>query len=51
MSIGKYYTCVVIRIDAFESTIIDEKHFSTFDEAAEYKRTLETGLVCVIAEI
>lgn len=51
MSIGKYYTCVVIRIDAFESVIVDEKHFSTFDEAAEYKKTLETGLVCVIAEI
>ena len=51
MSIGKYYTCVVIRIDAFESTIIDEKHFPTMEEAAEYKKTLETGLVCVIAEI
>ena len=51
MSIGKYYTCVVIRIDAFESTIIDEKHFSSLEEAAEYKKTLETGLVCVIAEI
>lgn len=51
MSITKFFTCVVIRIDVFESTIVDEKHFSSLEEAAEYKRTLETGLVCVIAEI
>ena len=51
MSITKFFTCVVIRIDAFESTIIDEKHFPTMEEAAEYKKTLEPGLVCVIAEI
>ena len=51
MSITKFFTCVVIRIDAFESTIIDEKHFPTMEEAAEFKSTLESGLVAVIAEI
>lgn len=51
MSIDRYYTCVVLRIDAFESTIVDEKHFSTYEEAANFKNTLESGLVAVIAEI
>lgn len=51
MNMNSFYTCVVLKIDAFESVIVYEKHFSTFDEAAEYKKTLETGLVCVIAEI
>lgn len=51
MSMKSFFTCVVLRIDAFESVIVDEKHFSSLEEAAEYKKTLETGLVCVIAEI
>lgn len=51
MDMKSFFTCVVLRIDAFESVIVDEKHFSTKEEAAEYKNTLESGLVAVIAEI
>ena len=51
MSMKSFFTCVVLRIDAFESVIVDEKHFSSLEEAAEFKSTLESGLVAVIAEI
>lgn len=51
MNMNSFYTCVVLKIDAFESVIVDEKHFSTKEEAAEFKNTLESGLVAVIAEI
>ena len=51
MSMNSFYTCVVLKIDAFESVIVTEKHFSTLEEAAEYRDSLESGLVCVIAEI
>lgn len=51
MNMKSFFTCVVLRIDAFESVIVDEKHFPTMEEAAEFRSTLETGLVCVIAEI
>lgn len=51
MNTKSFFTCVVLRIDAFETVIVDEKHFPTMEEAAEFRSTLETGLVCVIAEI
>ena len=51
MSMNSFYTCVVLKIDAFESVIVTEKHFSTYEEAADFKNTLESGLVAVIAEI
>ena len=49
MNTKSFFTCVVLRIDAFETVIVDEKHFPTMEEAAEFRSTLETGLVCVIA--
>ena len=34
---GGFYTVVTVQIDAFESRIIDEKHFATEEEAKEYQ--------------
>ena len=33
----KYYTVIVVKIDAFESQIINERHFGNYEEAEESK--------------
>ena len=34
---GGFYTVVVIQLDIFESSIIDERHFGTKEEAEQFK--------------
>lgn len=46
-----FVTCVVVRIDVFESEIVDEKHFATAEEAKEFKDTLPDDLVAIIASL
>lgn len=51
MSINKFYTVVVIKVDLFESSIVDEKHFGLLSEAESFKSSLQSGLIGVIAEV
>lgn len=32
----KYYTVIVVKIDAFESQIINERHFGNYEDAEEF---------------
>ena len=34
---GGFYTVVVIQLDIFESSIIDERHFGTKEEAEQFQ--------------
>lgn len=36
----KYYTVIVVKIDAFESQIINERHFGNYEDAVQgmYRR-------------
>ena len=48
----RFFTVIVIKLDIFESTIIDERHFGNRSEAQEYARTMNSGgYISVIAEI
>lgn len=45
-----FFKVVVVKIDVFESTIVDEKHFRTKAEAHTYSDTMqEAGYVTIIA--
>lgn len=45
-----FYKVVVLKIDVFESSIVDEKHFRTNAEAHAYADTMsEAGYVTIIA--
>ena len=50
---GGFYTVVTVQIDVFESRIIDEKHFSTEEEAKEYQaKTImssENNIYCFVS--
>ena len=36
----KYYTVIVVKIDAFESQIINERHFGNYEDAEEFSRNV-----------
>ena len=46
----KYYTVIVVKIDAFESQIINERHFGNYEDAEEFSRNVPQGTACMIAE-
>ena len=47
-----FYTVVVLKIDVFESVIVDERHFSNTSEALAYADTMkETGYIPVVAQM
>lgn len=51
MEIRSFFTVVVIAVDMWESTIVDEKHFGSRNEAENYKKSLPSdlnGLVCEV---
>lgn len=50
---GEFYTVIVIKPDVFESEIVDERHFGTYEEANWF--ILNTALnhndlICVMCE-
>lgn len=50
---GKFFTVIVIKPDVFESQIVDERHFSTYEEANSFRfRTIleHEDLICVMCE-
>ena len=47
----KYYTVIVVKIDAFESQIINERHFGNYEDAEEFSRNVPQGTACMIAEL
>ena len=38
-------------IDAFESQIINERHFGNYEDAEEFSRNVPQGTACMIAEL
>lgn len=46
----KYYTVIVVKIDAFESQIINERHFGNYEDAEEFSRNVPQDTACMIAE-
>jgi len=51
MEIRSFFTVVVVSVDIWESSIVDEKHFGSRHEAEAYKKNLPAelnGLVCEV---
>lgn len=47
-----FYTVVVLKIDVFESIIVDEKHFGSNHEALKYACTMKkAGYIPIIAQV
>lgn len=47
-----FFTVIIIKLDIFESTIVDERHFANRSEAHNYAQTMnKVGYISVIAEI
>ena len=47
-----FYTVVVLKIDVFESVIVDERHFANAPEALLYSDTMkEAGYITVVAQM
>ena len=52
VSLPEFFTVIGIRVDTYESTIEDEKHFENEDQAREYATYLQrAGLVTIIAAL
>ena len=52
IALPEFFTVVGIRVDIYESTIEDEKHFENEDQAREYATDLQrAGLVTIIAAL
>ena len=45
------YNEIVVKIDAFESQIINERHFGNYEDAEEFSRNVPQGTACMIAEL
>lgn len=47
-----FYTVVILKLDIFESTIVDERHFATQADATDYALTMrDAGYIPVIAKL
>lgn len=51
MEIRSFYTVVVVEIDMFESSIVDERHFGDIKEAEKFKASLPDGLQGLLCRI
>lgn len=51
MEIKRFYTVIVLSIDMFESSIVDERHFGDADEARRFSSSLPSHLKAVICEV
>lgn len=47
----EFYTVIVIKLDIFESEIIDERHFGTENEANQFANKYDNGYKTVIAPL
>ncbi len=50
---GGFYTVIVIKPDVFESQIVDERHFSTYEEVEWFRLNMALNhrdLICVVCE-
>ena len=47
-----FYTVIVLKIDVFESAIVDERHFANASEALAYADTMkDAGYIPVVAQM
>lgn len=50
---GSFFTVIVVKPDIFESQIVDERHFGTYEEAMLFKLRMALDYndrVCVVCE-
>lgn len=48
-----FFTVIVVKPDVFESEIVDERHFGTYEEAEWFKLNMALNhrdLICVVCE-
>ena len=51
MEIRSFYTVVVVKVDVWESNIVDERHFGNRIEAEKYRKSLPAGLNGMVCEV
>lgn len=50
--VNNFYKVIVIKLDFFGSSIVDERHFSTFESAELYANAVDTDdTVIVVTEM
>jgi len=52
MEIRSFYTVIVVKVDMWESSIVDEKHFGNRTDAEKFKKSLPSelnGMVCEVS--
>lgn len=50
---GGFYTVIVVKPDIFESQIVDERHFGTYEEVEWFRLNMALNhrdLICVVCE-
>lgn len=50
---GGFFTVIVVKPDIFESQIVDERHFGTYEEVELFKLNMALNhrdLICVVCE-
>lgn len=51
MEIRSFYTVVVVEVDMWESSIVDERHFGNRADAEQFKKSLPAGLNGMVCEV
>ena len=52
IALPEFFTVIGIRVDIYESTIEDEKHFNDEDQAREYATDLQrAGLITIVVAV
>lgn len=50
--INKFFKVIVLSVDVFSSTVIDEKHFNNETDATTFQNSLkDSGYISVIVEM
>lgn len=47
---AQYFKAILIKVDTFESEIIDERHFKTLPEAEQYINEYKTKTIGIIVK-
>lgn len=46
-----FYKVIVFAVDIFETIIVDEKNFSSLENAIAFKNTIDKNLLSILVEV
>jgi len=51
MGVKSFYTVVVVKVDMWESEIVDERHFGNRKDAEAFKNSLASDFNAMVCEV